>query len=77
MDDSTVQMSEKDSAFAKAVAIASSCQTREQLDNARAYARQYVSAYGEGPESEALWSIIKDVDMRLFPLSQRPLSEGG
>lgn len=76
MDDSTVQMGEKDTAYTKAVSIATSCQTREQLDNARSYVRQFVSAYGEGPESVDLWRLIKEMDTKLFPESQKPLEDG-
>ena len=77
MDDSTVQMSEKDTAYAKAIATIDSCQTREQLDNARTYVRQYIEKYSEGPECEALWRMIKEVDRRLFPDSQKPIAEKG
>jgi hypothetical protein len=75
MDDSTVQMGEKDTAYAKAISIATSCQTREQLEAARTYVRQFVAAYGIGPESDDLWRLIKDVDARLFPESQKPLED--
>jgi len=77
MDDNTVQMDEKDIAYAKAIATIDSCQTREQLDNARTYVRQYIEKYSEGPECGVLWRMIKDVDRRLFPESQRPLEEKG
>jgi len=67
MDDSTIQMGEKDVAFAKAVSIVTSCQTREQLETARTYVRQFVSTYGDGPESAALGRLIKEMDAKLFP----------
>lgn len=77
MDDVTEQLSEKETAFTKAVSTTTGCMTREQLENARAYIRQYISTYGDGPECPSLWSLVKQVDERLFPLSQRPLEEKG
>lgn len=76
MDDATVQMDEKSTAYAKAISIATSCQTREQLENARSYARQFSNTYGDSPEVAELWRLIKEMDEKLFPESQRPLHDG-
>jgi len=77
MDDNTVQLDEKDTAFAKAVATVSGCRNIEQLEGARQYIRQYIEKYGEGPECAALWALVKDMDLRLFPPEAGPLPDEG
>jgi hypothetical protein len=77
MDDSTVQMSEKDTAYAKAIATASSCETLDQVETAKTYVRQYISMYGDGPECVALWMIIGEIEGRFPPIPQKPVEEKG
>ena len=77
MDDNTVKFNEKSISFAKAVGIISGCQTREQLDSARAYVRQYAATYGEGQEYDNLLKLVKAVDERLFPPESKPSEEIG
>jgi hypothetical protein len=53
--------------FDRAMAVISGCQTREQLDNARNYVRNYCESFGVGSECDDLWAAVKKTDARLFP----------
>lgn len=53
--------------------IITGCQTREQLNNARTYLRNYIKRYGDDHVACEFKNLIKDVDEQLFPLSQRPI----
>ena len=59
---------DKDDAFTRAVAVARSCRTREQLNAARQYARQFKAAYKDIEKGQLLDDIISEVDRKLFAL---------
>lgn len=57
----------RDEAISRAVAIARSCRTREQLNVARQYARRIRDAYGDCDGHRMLIDVIKATDRKLFP----------
>lgn len=58
---------DREEAYIRAMSIARSCMTREQLNVARQYANRLRDRYEGGPDCDLLDQVIAGVDKKLFP----------